>query len=85
MTAVLLLAAGLAIRRTRVLPGWLSTSALLIALVNLACVPSLYFGADAATFYSALGWGVTALVASLIGYWVLAAGIVLLRPAPDHH
>jgi hypothetical protein len=83
VTAVLLLAAGTAIRRTRILPPWLSASALLIALVNLACLPSLYFGTAAATFYSALGWGVTALVASLIGYWILAAGIVLLR-RPHH-
>jgi hypothetical protein len=82
VTAVLMLAAGFAIRRTGILPTWLSTAALFIAVANLACLPSLYFGTDAATFYSALGWGVSALVTSLIGYWVLAVGIVLLR-RPD--
>jgi hypothetical protein len=78
LTVVMLGAAGLAIARTRALPRWLGRAAYVIAVANLACVPSLYFGKDAATFYSALGWGNTALTASLVGYWVLAVGVALL-------
>jgi hypothetical protein len=51
----------------------------MITAVNLAFIPALYFGLDEASFYSALGWGNTALTASLFGYWVGAAGISLLR------
>jgi hypothetical protein len=78
LTVVLLSAAGYAIRRTALLPAWTGTIAYLVALANLACVPSLYFGGDAAVFYSALGWGNTALTASRLSYWVLVVGIVLL-------
>ena len=78
LTVVMLGAAGFAITRTGVLPRWLGRAAYAVAAANLACVPSLYFGKDAATFYSALGWGNTALTASLIAYWVLAAGVALL-------
>lgn len=79
LTVVMLVPAGYAVRRTRILPGWVATSAYVIALCNLAYVPSLYFGRDVTSFYSAIGWGNTAFVASFLGYWVLAVGIAALR------
>jgi len=79
LTAVFLSAAGYAVLRTRVLPGWVGRAAYGIALFNLAFVPSLYFGKDPAQFYSAVGWGNTAFAASFILYWSLAVGITLLR------
>jgi hypothetical protein len=84
VTALLLTAAGYAILRTRALPRWTARSAYAPAVVNLAFVPSLYFGIDAARFYSALGWGSTALTAGLFVYWAAAvgvAGMVTPRPA----
>ncbi len=81
LTVLMLGAAGYAIRRTRVLPGWIGAVAYLIAAINLVFVPSLYFGNNAATFYSALGWGNTAMTASLITYWALFAGVASLRRA----
>jgi hypothetical protein len=78
---VILTSAGYAILGTGMLPAWLGRAAYGIALINVAFIPSLFFGRDAATFYSAIGWGNSALVASLIGYWMLAAGVVLLRQA----
>ena len=87
LTVVLLTAAGYAVLRSQALPAWTGRMAYLIAAANLACVPSLYFGNDAARFYSALGWGNTALTASLIMYWTMAVGIVLLsqtRKARTH-
>jgi hypothetical protein len=83
LTAVLLGAAGYAIARTRLLPRWAARAAYVIAAVNLAFVPSLYFGTDATQFYSAVGWGNTALTGSLISYWTLAVGIALLRSHPE--
>ncbi|MCX5585157.1 hypothetical protein ACFV0H_26385 [Streptomyces erythrochromogenes] len=79
LTAILLSAAGHAILRSGVLPRWTGRTAQAVAAVNLAFVPSLFFGTDAAAFYSAVGWGNTALTASLVVYWALAAGIALLR------
>ncbi|MCM3904884.1 MAG: hypothetical protein ND866_24570 [Pyrinomonadaceae bacterium] len=79
LTAVFLSAAGYAVLRTRVLPGWAGKAAYAIALFNLAFVPSIYFGTDAAQFYSAVGWGTTAFAASFILYWILAVGITLCR------
>lgn len=80
VTALLLTAAGYAIRRTHALPRWAGTSAYALAAVNLAFVPSLYFGIDAACFYSALGWGNTALTAGLFTYWAAAVGIAAMLP-----
>jgi hypothetical protein len=79
LTVLLLGAAGLAISRTGALPRWSVALAYAIALVNLAFVPSLYFGTRASTFYSALGWGNSALTASLISYWIFAIGVILTR------
>jgi hypothetical protein len=82
LTVVLLVAAGRTIIRSRALPAWTGWLAYLIAAVNLAFVPSLYFGDRAATFYSALGWGNSAMTASLIAWWVFAVAVALLRTSP---
>lgn len=79
LTALILLPAGYALLRTSVLPRWTGWAAYAVAFCNLAFVPSLYFGTDVTKFYSAHGWGNAALAGSLIGYWVLAAGIAALR------
>ena len=79
LTAVLLLAAAFAVRSTRILPRWLEFAAWAIALANLAFVPSIYFGKDPTAFYSAIGWGNTAMVGSLIIYWIIGVASVLLR------
>ena len=83
VTALLLTAAGYAILRTRALPRWSGRIAYLLAAVNLAFVPSLYFGIDPAHFYSALGWGNTALTAGLITYWSAAVGVAAMRRPPN--
>lgn len=82
LTAVMLFAFGYAILRSEILPRWTGYSAQLLAAVNLAFVPSLFFGDDAAQFYSAVGWGTTATVPSLFLYWALAVGIAALRRPP---
>ena len=79
LTVVITSAAGYAGVRTRLLPACLGWAAYGIALINLIFVPSMYFGTDPAQFYSALGWGNTAFVASFIAYWIMAVGVRLLR------
>ena len=64
MTVLFLTTVGFAILRTKALPAWTGKAALAIAAINLVFVPSLFFGHDAAHFYSSNGWGSTALVAS---------------------
>jgi hypothetical protein len=83
LTAMLLLAGGFAALRSRLIPRWLGFAAYAIAGFNLFFLPSMFFGTDVTKFYSAHGWGNSALGGSLILYWTLAVGIVLLRrPRP---
>lgn len=79
LTVVMLIPSGYAVLRTGILPRWVAWSAYIIAAANLAFVPSLYFGSDVTKFYSAIGWGNSAFVASFLGYWILAVGIAALR------
>ncbi|OHV34063.1 hypothetical protein CC117_22455 [Parafrankia colletiae] len=81
MTALFLVASGFAVSRTRLLHSWVGATAYLLAAANLAFVPSVFFGSDAADFYSAVGWGATAFAASFLMFWVLAVGIAILRLA----
>jgi len=79
MSGLFLLAAGFSIVRTRLMPVWTGRFAYAIALLNLAFVPSLYFGRDAAQFYSAVGWGTTAFAPGVIVWWILAVSVTMLR------
>jgi hypothetical protein len=81
--ALFLLAFGHAVQHTSALPRWTSRTAYLLAAVNLAFVPSLYFGNDPSYFYAANGWGTTATMGALFTLWLLAVSIAVLRaPAP---
>lgn len=94
MLALFLTTVGYGISRTNLLPRWTGRSAYVLAGVNLAFVPSLFFGNDPAHFYAANGWGTTALMGAILSYWLLALGISTYRsatrfapansPAPQH-
>ena len=79
MTTLFLSASGLAILRGRLMPLWLGRVACILALVNLAFIPSMFFGHDANQFYSAVGWGTTATIPVLVVCWILVASIILIR------
>jgi hypothetical protein len=51
----------------------------IIALINFAFVPAMFFGPDAAQFYSAVGWGTTATAPVLVVMWILIASIIMVR------
>jgi Na+/melibiose symporter-like transporter len=57
LLALFLTAVGYGISRTDLLPKWTNRSAFVLTGVNLAFVPSLFFGNTPAHFYAANGWG----------------------------
>jgi len=81
MLALFLTAVGYIVSRTDVLPRWISRSAYVLAAINLAFVPSLFFGNTPAHFYAANGWGTTASMGAILSYWLLAVGISTYRSA----
>jgi hypothetical protein len=81
LLALFLTAFGYAVTRPNLLPRWVGRSAYVLAAVNLAFVPSLFFGNTPAHFYAANGWGSTALMGALLSYWLLAVGISTYRSA----
>ncbi|GIF65957.1 hypothetical protein Ais01nite_39920 [Asanoa ishikariensis] len=81
LMALLLVALGIAVGRLRFLPKWVGRSAYVLAVINLAFVPAVFFGDDAADFYSAQGWGTTASMGALWSLWTLAISVSILRSA----
>ncbi|HEY3683632.1 MAG TPA: hypothetical protein VGL93_11360 [Streptosporangiaceae bacterium] len=78
--ALFLVAFAYTVLRTRRIVRWTAWSALALAAVNLAFVPSIFFGDDPADFYAANGWGTTALTGTLFMLWLLATSL-----ATFHH
>ena len=64
--------------KTKIFPKWTAWLALSIAVVNAFFIPSMFFGTNAADFYSAIGWGNSAVSASLFTIWMLAVSITML-------
>jgi hypothetical protein len=79
LTTIVMFSAGYAVLRTRIFSSWVVWSAYFVGLCNLAYIPSLFFGTDVTEFYSAIGWGNTALVGSFIAYWMFAVGIAAMK------
>lgn len=74
-----LVAFGYAISRSQALPRWTSRSAYVLAAINFAFIPSLFFGNKPAFFYAANGWGSTASVGAILSYWLLAMSVSTIR------
>jgi len=79
MTTLFLSSSGIAILRGRLMPSWFGRLALVLALVNVAFLPTMFFGSNAAQFYSAVGWGTTATIPALVVCWILVASIILVK------
>ena len=71
--------------RTGVLPRWIGRIAYVMVPINLAFVPSIYFGNDPAFFYAANGWGTAALMGFLTVVWILIASIGIMRTRIPGH
>lgn len=79
--ALFLVAFGFAVTHDRALPRWTARTAYLLAAINLAFVPSIYFGNDPANFYAANGWGTTASMGAVFMLWLLAVSVAVIRGA----
>ena len=79
LMVLFLVALGMVVARTGLFRRWVGRSAYVLAAINLAFVPAVYFGDDAADFYSAQGWGTTASMGALWAWWTLAVGISMVR------
>ncbi|MCU1641094.1 MAG: hypothetical protein JWN03_1369 [Nocardia sp.] len=79
LEALFFCAFGFAVRHSRVLPRWTARSAFALSLLNLAFVPSMFFGNTPANFYAANGWGTTATMGGFTMLWLLAVGSATAR------
>lgn len=79
LLGIFLVALGYAIGHSRALPRWTGRSAYVLAAINFAFIPSLFFGNKPAFFYAANGWGTTASIGAVLSYWLLAVSISILR------
>ncbi len=81
LMVLFLVTLGMVVARTGLFRRWVGRSAYVLAAINLAFVPAIYFGDDAADFYSAQGWGTTASMGALWSIWTLAVSISMVRSA----
>jgi hypothetical protein len=65
--------------KTKIFPKWTGWMAIIIGIINLTFVPSIFFGTNAGDFYSAVGWGNSAVAASLFTWWIMAVSIILIK------
>jgi hypothetical protein len=70
---------GIITLRTKIFPVWTGWLAIIIGIINVIFIPGMFFGTNAGDFYSAIGWGNSALAASIFTWWVLIVGIILLK------
>jgi hypothetical protein len=80
LTALYLFSIAYAALRSEILPRWIGWLGVVIGAVNVGFIPAMFFGTDVTRFYSAHGWGNSAVTGSLIIWWMLAVSIALLRP-----
>ena len=82
LIATFLVALTIATRRG-VLPAWARRGNVVVAVLNLAMVPSLFFGMNAAFVYAANGWGSVATMGAINMIWFGALGAAILRTRLD--
>lgn len=70
---------GHAVLRTHALPRWVGWSSFVVALAQLALIPSMFFGYDSSQFYASNGWGSVASFNGATVLWIGFVGISVLR------
>ena len=78
LTATILIASGVVIVKTRIIPIWTGWLAFVISVYNLAFVPSIFFMTTPLDFYSVNGWNIP-IAAGLFFLWVFIISILFLR------
>lgn len=79
LIATYLVALTIAVRRVQVLPRGVLVGNVVLAVINLALVPSLFFGMNAAFVYAANGWGSVASIGAVNVIWFAVLGGCVLR------
>jgi hypothetical protein len=79
LVATMMIIAGILIYYTKALPLWTGWLAFFTAVVNLAFIPTMYFGTDFTKFYSAAGDGPAATAPFAFVIWIFATAICMLR------
>ena len=70
VTALMLVAAGAAILKSRITHAAIAYLGFAIAAFNLFFLPSMFYGTDPTQFYSTIGWGNSAFAGSMVIYWI---------------
>ena len=79
ITATFMIAIGYVTLKTKFLPTWTGWLAYIIGAINAAFIPSMFFGTGAGKFYTAIGWGNSALVAGMFSYWIFIVSIIFMK------
>jgi hypothetical protein len=79
ITAVFMILIGYVTFKITLFPKWTGWLAYIIGIINVLFIPSMFFGTDAGKFYSAIGWGNSALTAGMFSYWVFIISIILIK------
>lgn len=79
LIATMMVIAAIVIFNTTALPQWTGWLALITAVVNLAFVPTMYYGTDFTKYYSAAGDGPAATAPFMFIIWILATAICMVR------
>ncbi|GHU73194.1 hypothetical protein FACS189450_12500 [Spirochaetia bacterium] len=84
ITATYMIAIGIVTLQTKIFPEWTGWIALVIGIINIAFIPSMFFGTRAGDFYSAIGWGNSAFAASTYIYWVFIISIIIIKDKHEY-
>jgi hypothetical protein len=79
ITGTYMIAISIVTLQTKLFPKWTGWMALVIGIINIAFIPSMFFGTNAGDFYSAVGWGNSAFAASTFIYWVFVISIIIIK------
>jgi hypothetical protein len=79
LIAAMLFLAGYLTITSAALPKWTAWVAIIAAVLNLAFIPSMYFGNDPQGFYSASGWGPAVGATFPFLLWIMVASIAMIR------
>jgi hypothetical protein len=85
ITATFMIAIGYVTLKTNLLPIWTGWLAYIIGIINIIFIPSMFFGTDAGKFYTAIGWGNSALVAGMFSYWIFIVSIIFIKNRNKKH
>lgn len=79
LVAAFLVGLAIAPAATRLLSARVRRGSIALAVLNLAMVPSLFFGMHAASFYASNGWGSVASMGAINVIWFAVLGRSVLR------